>query len=80
MIIRALFCKNKFGSPVGKSNHKIRMRFNFHKITTDPGFRLGGGADPPGGQHTILPKFPKKINLHEIEKVLCCRGAPVAPP
>ena len=26
----------------------------------DPGFPLGGGADPLGGrQHTILSKFPK---------------------
>ena len=27
----------------------------------------GGGRQPSGGQHTILPNFPKK--LHEIERI-----------
>ena len=40
----------------------------------DPRFPVGGGANPPGGvrQHTNLPDFPKK--LHEIKKILVCRG------
>ena len=40
----------------------------------DPGFPVGGGADPRGGcQHIIFAKFCKK--LHEIEKILGRRGA-----
>ena len=32
----------------------------YNKLGADPGFSVGGGADPPGGrQHTILSKFPK---------------------
>ena len=47
----------------------------------DPGFCIGGGANPPGGyQHMILPNFCEK--LHEIEKFLGRRGRhmPGAPP
>ena len=46
----------------------------------DPGFPIGGGANPPGGcQHIILQNFAKK--LHETEKILGCRGhAPGVPP
>ena len=51
----------------------------------DPGFPVGGGANPPGGGANIrfFPKFPKK--LHEIEKILgrrgaCTEGAPLDPP
>ena len=39
----------------------------------DPGFPRGGGANLSGGrQHTILPKFPKK--LHEIERIWTPEG------
>ena len=32
----------------------------------DPGFPRGGGTNPKGGQHTILPNFPKNcIKLKE---------------
>ena len=42
----------------------------------DPGFPVGGGANPPGGrQHMILPNFAKK--LHEIEKILYPKSATV---
>ena len=35
----------------------------------DPGFPVGGGADPRGGrQHMIFVKFSEK--LHEIENIL----------
>ena len=47
----------------------------------DPGFPVGGGADPRGGAPTYdFVKFSKK--LHEIEKNLGRRGgrAPGAPP
>ena len=38
----------------------------------DPGFPVGGGADPPGGAPTYdFAKFREK--LHEIEKILGCR-------
>ena len=33
---------------------------------------VGGGANPPGGQHTILPIFFKK--MHEMEKILGRKG------
>ena len=40
----------------------------------DPGFLIGGGANPHtrGHQHTNLPDFPKK--LYEIKKILVRRG------
>ena len=40
----------------------------------DPGFPVGEGADPLGGASTYdFVKFSEK--LHEIEKILGCRGA-----
>ena len=46
----------------------------------DPGFPVGGDANPPGVVPTYdFAKFCK--TLHEIEKILGCRGhAPGAPP
>ena len=47
----------------------------------DPGLSIGGGANPPGGAPTYdFAKFHKK--LHEVEKILGCKGghAPGAPP
>ena len=39
------------------------------KAGVDPGFPVGGGADPPGGRTTYdFVKFSQK--LHEIEKIL----------
>ena len=39
----------------------------------DPGFPVGGGANPPGGAPTYdFAKFHEK--LHEIEKILGRRG------
>ena len=39
----------------------------------DPGFPVGGGANPPGGAPTYdFAKFRKK--LHEIEKILSRKG------
>ena len=46
----------------------------------DPGFLVGGGANPPGGAANIpiCQIFPKK--LHEIKKILVRRvGAPPPP-
>ena len=43
----------------------------------DPGFLVGGGANPPGGVPTYdFAKFRKK--LHEIEKILG-RGGGASP-
>ena len=42
-----------------------------HQPGADPGFPVGGGANPPGGGRTPtydFAKFPKQ--LHEIEKIL----------
>ena len=54
-------------------------------LVADPGFPRGGCANSPWGgggcQHTILPKFPKK--LHEIERIWTQRGVlmlPLDPP
>ena len=48
------------------------------KAVADPGFPRGGGANFRGGrQHTILPKFSKK--LHEIERIWTGGGVPRAP-
>ena len=48
-----------------------------HNMSTagaDPGFSVGGGADPPGGAPTYdYVKISEK--LHEIEKILDRRGA-----
>ena len=45
----------------------------------DPGFPVGGGANPRGGrQHTILPNFPK--NCMKLRKVWSVGGAPGVPP
>ena len=42
----------------------------------DPGFPVGGGASPPGGAPTYdFAKFCEK--LHEIEKILGRRRAPL---
>ena len=51
----------------------------------DPGFPVGGGANPPRGggrlggglQHKFFPKFPKN---YEIEKIFGRRGATDALP
>ena len=50
------------------------------KAGADPGFPVGGGADPLGGGATYdFVKFSQK--LHEIEKILGRGGgAPPAPP
>ena len=60
-----------------------RNHFDKYWPVADPGFPWGGGINSPGGgQHMILPNFPK--NLHEIEriwtrgvasKILLCRSA-----
>ena len=40
----------------------------------DPGFPIGGGANPPGGrQHMILPNFAK--NCMKLRKIWAVRGA-----
>ena len=48
----------------------------------DPGFPVGGGANPPGGAPTYdFAKFCEK--MHEIEKILARKGGHVlgaAPP
>ena len=45
----------------------------------DPGFPVGGGADPLGGrQHTILLNFPK--NCMKSRKFWAVGGAPINPP
>ena len=42
----------------------------------DPGFPIGGGANPPGGAPTYdFAKFCEK--LHEIEKISDCGGGHV---
>ena len=56
-------------SIVGMSMNKIALCTG-----ADPGFLLGGGANPLGGAPTYdFVKFSKK--LHEIEKILGRRGA-----
>ena len=46
----------------------IVFRIKHLNSVADPGFPRGVGANPTGGgQHTILPNFPKK--LHEIERI-----------
>ena len=70
-------------SPIDQSggNFKTVCRGGFKFAVADPGFPRGGGANFPGGrQHTILPKFPKK--LHEIERIWTPRGGarPLRPP
>ena len=49
--------------------NKYKLSEGQLSTVTDPGFPRGGSANSPGGgrQHTILPKFPKK--LHEIERI-----------
>ena len=51
----------------------------YYAIGADPGFPIGGGANPPGGGAPTydFAKFCEK--LHEIEKILGCRG-PLNPP
>ena len=45
--------------------HPIKLHFLEKPLISQfitvahPEFPVGGGAKPPGGQHTILPKFPK---------------------
>ena len=41
----------------------------------DPGFPVGGGSNPPGGdrQYTNLSDFPQK--MHKIKKILIRRGS-----
>ena len=48
----------------------------------DPGFPVGGGADPPGGGAPTYDFVKISQNMHEIEKILDHRGgrAPGAPP
>ena len=48
---------------------------NIYISGADPGFSLGGGANPLGGGANLrfYQKFPK--NLHEIEKILDWGGA-----
>ena len=63
-----------------KSTHPISSVFcrpvSYSEIFpgADPGFPIGGGANPPGGGANLrfCQKFPKK--LHEIEKILGRRG------
>ena len=47
----------------------------------DPGFPRGGGTNPKGGQHTILPNFPKNcIKLKEFGLGGRINHAPFDPP
>ena len=49
----------------------------------DPGFPVGGGANPPGEEGAPTYDFAKfREKLHEIETILGCRGGrvPGAPP
>ena len=58
---------------------EFRVSFQ-HKTGADPGFPIGGGANPPGGGGGAptydFAKFCEK--LHEIEKILARAG--FAPP
>ena len=59
----------------------IKLFGNEYLTGADPGFPVGGGANPLGGAPTYdFAKFCEK--LHEIEKILGRRGgrAPGAPP
>ena len=49
----------------------------FDLSVADPGFQVGGGANPPG-QHTILPDFPQ--NCMKLKKIWTVGGAPVDSP
>ena len=56
---------------------------SFRVSGADPGFPLGGGADPPVGAPTYdFVKFPQK--LHEIKKIWAvggrAGGTPLDPP
>ena len=43
-----------------------------HRVVADPGFPLGGGANPPGAPAYDFAKFSKKS--HEIERIWTPRG------
>ena len=62
-------------SKIGRGKHVGYRRFSYHlytltqtKTEADPGFPVGGGANPPGD----FAKFSKK--LHEIENILGCEA------
>ena len=52
--------------------HQTKLSIHFlvrlHYSGTDPGFLIGGGADPPGGAYVQFAKFSQK--MHGIEKIL----------
>ena len=59
---------------------------SLHSSGADPGFPVGGGADPPGGgapTYMILSKFPKKCMKSRkfwTVKEACARGGPLDAP
>ena len=72
LVMTVKFCELLFQRvlPFGEINQAIHITF----AGADPGFPVGGGANPPGGrQHMILPNFAK--NCMKLRKFWAVGGA-----
>ena len=68
------------------AHHKFGIEQPCTIAGADPGFPIGGGANPPGGgrQHTILPDFLKNCmkfrNIWSVGEGGRVGGTPLDPP
>ena len=54
------------------------VTFELTNPGADPGFPVGGGADPPGGEAPTYDFFKISQKLHEIKKILAPLGSATA--